>query len=145
MPNQDLPIGQSERPGADYRGALVYRQEHGYTLITMLVSIRSLDEQSHIVSRALDIDIMEEAEHIPSGSALFTAVDVYHFPATDGMKIELTISSPAGKHQAHYTVHATGVEEDSPSPLWLDIVRSSESTGEHEVQPYCSPDHSLDR
>jgi hypothetical protein len=143
MPNQE-PQNQSERPGADYRGALVYRQEHGYKFITMTVSIRSLDEQSRVVSRAADLDIVEEAEHIPSGSPLLSAVDVYHFPVTDETRIELTIISKAGERQAHYTVHAAGVEEDSSSPLWLDIVKSSESI-EAEVQSYRSPDNSMGR
>jgi hypothetical protein len=145
MPNQEPQITYGERPGADYRGALVYRQERGFKLITMTVSIRTLDEQSRVVSRSLDIDILEEAEHIPSGSQSLTAVDVYHFPVTDGTKIELTISSQTGERQAHYTVHSTGVEEDSPSPLWLDIVKSSESIKEHDVQSYRGPDYSVDR
>lgn len=144
MTNQEPPIQRSERPGADYRGALVYRQEHGYKFITITISIRGLDEQSRVISRAYDLDVLEEAKHIPSGSPLLTAVDVYHFPVTDGTKIELAISSPAGEHQAHYTVHADGVKEDSSSTLWLDIVRSSESV-KHEVQSYHSPDYSIDR
>jgi hypothetical protein len=97
MPNQESPIKQSERPGADYRGALVYRQEYGFKFITMTVSLRNLDEQSRVVSRAHDLDILEEAEHIPSSSPLLTAVDVYRFPVTDGTKIELTISSQEGE------------------------------------------------
>ncbi len=144
MANQGPQINQSEKPTKDYRGSLVYRQEYGYKLITMSISIRTFGEQSRVISHAYDLDVEEEVEHFPSLSPFFTAVDVYHFPVTDGTNIELIISSHGGEHQARYTVHPTRVEEDSLY-LWLDIVKSSESVEEHNIQPYHNSDCSFDR
>jgi hypothetical protein len=124
----------------DHRGGLVYRQEHGYKLITMMVWLRTPDEQSCVVSRVGDLDIIEEADHIPSDSPLISlyprleAIDVYHFAVADGTEIELTIKDQSGERQVRYTVQAPGVlEEDSPS-FQLDIVRSSESVRDHHIQ-----------
>ncbi len=108
----------------DYRGALVYRQEYGYKLITMMVNLLAPDEQSFVVSHTYDLDVVEEAEHIPSSS--LTDVDVYHFAVTDGTEIELTIRDRKVMYTARYAVVSTGIEEHS-SFLWLDIVASSES------------------
>jgi hypothetical protein len=127
---------QNEKPATGYRGGLVYRQEYGYKLITMTISLRTHDEHSRVVSCASGLDITEEAEHIPSIAPL-AAVDLYHFAATDGTEILLTIKSQAGEHQARYTVQPDGVQEDSPF-LWLDLVRSSESI------PRLLPNHDRD-
>ena len=133
MINQEPGANQNEKPTAGYRGGLVYRQEYGYKLITMTVSLYT-NEQSKVVSHAYDLDITEEAEHIPSGPPL-AAVDLYHFPVTDDTVITLTITSQEQKQQARYTIHSTGIEEDSPF-LWLDIVRSPESISDQSFQPY---------
>jgi hypothetical protein len=89
----------------------------------MLIEPYTLDERSSVSSRVDDSDISEEVEHLPAASPLGT-VDVYHFPATDGMEIELTIRNQAGKHTARYTVAAAEVEEHSTF-VWLDVLRAS--------------------
>jgi hypothetical protein len=115
---------QSQKPVEGHRGALVYRQEYGYKLITMLIEPYTPDERSSVSSRADDFDIPEEVEHLPAASPHGT-VDVHHFPATDGMEIVLAIRNQAGKHTAHYTVAAAGVEEHSTF-VWLDVLRVSD-------------------
>jgi len=98
------------------------------------VSLHTPDEQSHVVTHAYDLDIREEAEHLPARPPL-AAVDVYHFPATDGTEITLTIKSQEQERQAHYTIHDTGVTEDSAF-LRLDIIQSNESINDPTFQPY---------
>ncbi len=122
MINQQGAINQRQKPIERYRGALIYKQEYGYKLITMVIDLRTPDERSRVTSWTYDLDIPEEAEHLPAGSQL-AAVDLYHFPATDGMEIELTIRSQAGEYIARYSVDATGIEEHS-SFLWLDVVKA---------------------
>jgi hypothetical protein len=134
---------QNTETTKDHRGGLIYQQEHGYKLITMIVWLRTPDEQSHVVSREENMDFTEKANYIPSGQPLslsylhIAAIDMYHFSAIDGTEIELTISFPSGERQlqAHYTVHANGIEEDSPS-IQLDIVRSGESIGDYHIQTH---------
>ncbi len=100
MTNQQLAINQRQKAIEGYRGTLVYRQEYGYKLITMMIDLCTPDERSRVTSWAYDYDIPEEAEHLPAGSPL-SAVDLYRFPATDGMEIALTIRS-----QEENTQHA---------------------------------------
>jgi hypothetical protein len=104
-----------------YRGALVYRQENGYTVITITVTLRE-HETSQVTTYDSHLPIAEEAEHLPN-------IDLYYFAATPGTRIQLLIASPTGTQEAWYSV--TGEEviaEKSPAlPLCLDIVRSSES------------------
>lgn len=138
MTNHEPQTNQSKKPAAGYRGGFVYRQEYGYKLITMTISLHTPDKQSIVTTRAYGLDITEEAEHIPSGLPL-AAVDLYHFAVTDGTKILLTIKSQAGEQQAHYTVQPNGIEENSPS-LSLDLVRSSESVRTSKTPAY----HDLD-
>ncbi len=115
---------QSQKSVEGYRGALAYRQKYGYKLITMLIEPYTPDERNSVSSRVDDFDIPEEVEHLPATSSLGT-VDLYHFPAIDGMEIELTIRNQAGKHKARYTVAAAGVEEHSTF-VWLDVLRASD-------------------
>jgi len=128
MGNQQVVINQSQKPIEGYRGTLVYRQEYGYKLITMMIDLRTPDERSRVRTWAYDFDIPEEAEHLPTGSPL-AAVDLYRFPATDGMEIELTIRSQAGEYTARYIVDATGIEEYS-SFLWLDVMKARDGLRE---------------
>lgn len=130
MANQQIAINQSQKPVEGYRGALVYRQEYGYKMITMLIDPYTLDERSSVSSRVYDLDIPEEVEHLPAGSPL-AAIDLYHFPATNGTEIELTIRNRAGEHKARYTVAADGVEEHS-SFLWLDVLKARDGMGAHD-------------
>jgi hypothetical protein len=116
---------RNEKPAAGYRGSFVYQQEYGYMLITLMIHLHTPDEQSIVCTRASGLDIREEAEHLPSGSPL-AAIDLYHFAATDGTEIFVTIKGHAGEQQARYLIHADAIEEDSPF-LWLTLVRSSES------------------
>ena len=95
MTNQQLEINQHQKPIEGYRGTLVDRQEYGYKLITMKIDLRTPDERSRVTSRAYDFDIPEEAERLPAGSPL-ASVDLYRFPAINGMEIELTIRSQEG-------------------------------------------------
>ena len=126
MTNQQGAFNQSQKSIEGYRGALIYRQEYGYKLVTMMIDLRTPDERS----RVYDLDIPEEAEHLPAGSPL-TAIDLYRFPVTDGMEIELTIRSQAGEDTAHYIVNATGVEECSSFP-WLGVIKARERLREHQ-------------
>lgn len=87
-----------------------------------MIDLRTPDERSCVISHVAHLPIMEEAEHLPASLPL-TAIDLYHFPATDGMEIELTIRSKGGVQKAYYTVDATSVEEHS-SFLWLDVVKT---------------------
>lgn len=125
MTHQQLAVNQGQKPVEGYRGALLYRQEYGYKLITMMIDLRTPDERSRVIGRVADLPLTEEAEHLPAGLPL-TAIDLYHFPATDGMEIELTIRSKAGVQKAYYTVDATSVEEHS-SFLWVDVVKARDS------------------
>jgi hypothetical protein len=133
MISQQGAISQPQKTIEGYRGALIYRQEYEYKLITMMIDLRTPDERSRVTSRAYDFDIPEEAERLPAGS-LLAAVDLYHFPATDGMEIELTIRSQAGEDTARYIVNATGLEECS-SFLWLDVIKARDSLRKRHTLP----------
>ncbi len=102
----------------DYRGGLIYRQEYGYKLVTMAVSVAPR-EQSHVTSYAHNLPITEEAEHIQG-------VDLYHFAVTDKTEIQLTMETPAGNKEAWYTVQPDDIIAQCP-PLKMDIVRSDKS------------------
>jgi hypothetical protein len=128
MTNQQGAFNQGQKPIEEYWGALIYRQEYGHMLVTMMIDLRTPDERSSVTSRVYDLDIPEEAEHLPAGSPL-AAIDLYHFPATDGMEIELIIRSQAGTDTACYIVKTTGVEEHS-SFLWLDVIKARDSLRE---------------
>jgi hypothetical protein len=121
MGNQRVAINQSQKSIEGYQGVLIYRQAYGYKLITMIVDLHAPDERSRVTSWAYDLDIPEEAEHLPAGSLLAT-VDLYHFLVMDGMEIELTIRSQAGEDTAHYIVNATGIET-----LLISLVRCDQS------------------
>jgi hypothetical protein len=90
MIHQTPKSNQGQKPVEGYRGALVYRQEYGYKLITTMIDLCTLDERSSVISRLDDLPITEEAEHLPADLPL-TAIDLYRFLATNGMEIELTI------------------------------------------------------
>jgi hypothetical protein len=130
MANQQRGINQSQKPVEGYRGALVYRQEYEYTLITLMIDLLTPDERSSVSSHADDFDIPVEAEHLHTGSPL-AAVDLYHFPVTDGKEIELTIRNRAGEHKTRYPVAANGVEEHS-SFLWLNVLKARDGLGAHD-------------
>ena len=133
MTNQQVAINQRQKPIEGYRGALVFRQEYGYKLITMMIDLRTPDERSRVTSWTYDLDIPEEAEHLPTGSPL-AAVDLYHFPAPDGMEIELTIRSHEGEYTARYIVNATCIEECSAF-LWLDVIKARDGLRERHTFP----------
>jgi len=133
MGNQRVAVNQSQKPIEGYRGVLIYRQEYGYKLITVLVDLHTPDERSCVTSWAYDLDIPEEAEHLPAGSPL-AAIDLYHFLATDGMEVELTIKGQGGEYTARYIVHATGIEERS-SFLWLDMMKARDGLRERKTLP----------
>ncbi len=101
-----------------YRGALVFRQEDGYILVTITVSVAP-DETSQVISHANNLPVPEEAEHLPG-------VDLYHFAVSEGTQIQLAITSPRGKEEAWYTVSRHTVLA-VVSPIHLSIVRASES------------------
>jgi hypothetical protein len=102
----------------DYRGSLVYTQEYGYKMVTMMISVTP-DEQSNVTSHAYNLPVSEEAEHLQE-------VDLYHFAVTDGTQIQLTIETSAGSKEAWYTVHPDTIVAEH-SPIEMDIVRSDES------------------
>jgi hypothetical protein len=134
MTYQQSTSSQNEKPVEGYRGTLVYQQEYGYKFITIIIDLRTPDEQSMVRTRAYDLDITEEADHIPSTYPPLAAIDVYDFPAVDGTEIMLTVKSQTGERRARYTIHPDGVEEHS-SFLWLSITRSSESVRDIKAQP----------
>jgi hypothetical protein len=84
----------------------------------MTVSVAA-NEQSHITSYAHNLPFSEEPEHLPR-------IDLYHFAVTDGTQIQLTLETPAGHKEAWYTVHPNAIIAE-PSPLTMDIIRSTES------------------
>src|SRR5215467_2327832 len=96
----------------DYRGALVYRQEDGYKMVTMTVSVGP-NEQSHVTSHAYNLPVSEEVEHLQK-------TDVYSFPATDGTRIQLTIDTTKGTEEAWYSVNRDDVLADD-SPLLYEL------------------------
>lgn len=102
----------------DYRGALIYRQENGYKMVTLTLSIAP-GEQSRVTSYAHNLPVVEEAERLQ-------AVDLYHFAVTDGTQLQLTIETPAGRKEAWYTVQPREIVAE-PSELEVTIVYSDES------------------
>jgi hypothetical protein len=96
MTNQQGIINQSQKPVEGYRGTLVYQQEYGYKLITLMVSLLTPDEQSRVTTCDCGFTFTEEAGRISLGS-LLTAVDLYYFAVTEGTEIELTMRSPWGE------------------------------------------------
>ncbi len=140
MTNQQGAFNQRQKSIEGYRGALIYRQEYRYKLVTIMIDLRTPDERSSVTSRVYDLDILEEAEYLPAGSPL-AAVDLYHFLATDGMEIELTIRGQRGEYTARYIVHATGIEERS-SFLWLDVMKARDDLRERKTLPL-DPEHDV--
>lgn len=113
----------SDQQEKTYRGALVYRRESGYWLVTMTVSRFTPQETTQVVTHAFDLPIEEQAEHLEG-------VDLYHFPVYTGTHIHLRIAGASmGEQEAWYTVStATCILEDSLT-IWLDVLESSESSG----------------
>ena len=134
MINQRGAINQRQKPIEGYRGTLVYRQEYGYKIITMMIDLCTPDERSKVTSHVYDLDIPEEAEYLHAGSPL-AAIDLYHFPATDGMEIKQTIRSQAGTDTECYIVKTPGVEEHS-SFLWLDVIKARDGLWECHTPPF---------
>jgi hypothetical protein len=102
----------------DYRGGLVYRQEYGYKMVTITVSVAP-DEHSYVISYAHNLPLAEEIEHLQE-------VDLYHFAVTDGTRIQLTIETPIDNKEAWYTVRPDEIIAE-PSSIELTLVRSEES------------------
>ena len=48
---QQLAVNQGQKLVEGYRGALVYRQEYGYKLITMMIDLYTPDERSCVISK----------------------------------------------------------------------------------------------
>jgi hypothetical protein len=119
MANQEPTRSQKSSEG--YRGVLIYRQECGCKLVTMMITLRTPGEQSHIAIWSHDLDTLEDIEPLSVGS-LHAAIDLYHFRITGSAEIELAIKNQEGEYTAYYTVNTTRVEEYS-SFLWLDIVK----------------------
>jgi hypothetical protein len=140
MTNQQLEINKRQKPIEGYWGTLVYRQVYGYKLITMMIDLRTPDERSRVTSWTYDFDIPEEAERLSAGSPL-AAVDLYRFPATDGMEIELTIRSQEGEYTACYITDATGIDEHSAF-LWLDVMKAHDGLRESLTRPL-APDEDI--
>src|SRR5579885_3048843 len=92
MGHQQFKVNQGQKPVEGYRGVLIYKQEYGYKLLTIMIDLCTPDEQSRVVSHFGEIDLVENANEIPACLPL-TAIDVYHFAVTDGAEIELTIKN----------------------------------------------------
>ncbi len=125
MITQKLENSQSQKFAKQYRGTLVYKQEFGYKLVTMLIDLCTCDERSSVITRLGNFDLEERAEHIPASVPLI-AIDFYNFPATDGTEIELTIKSQGKEQTARFIVDANGIQKQ-PSFLWLDVLKAGES------------------
>jgi len=102
----------------DYRGSIVYTQEHSYKTFTIMVKVAP-DEQSHVITHSHNLPIIEEAEHLQH-------TDLYHFAATDGTRIQLTLETPAGNTEVWYTVAPDDIVAEKPT-IHMDIVRSEDS------------------
>ena len=100
------------------RGVLVYRQEDGYMMITITISVTP-DEYCQVISHAFGLPIEEEAEHLPG-------LDVYHFVVSCGTKVELSVALPMGVEEVGYRVSRHTVLRVASS-LYLSIVRSNGS------------------
>jgi hypothetical protein len=134
MANQALKNNQSQKSIEGYRGVLVYRQESGYKLVTMIIDMYTPDEQSHITIWSHNLDTLEYREPLHV-NALHTAFDLYHFRVADDANIELLIKRQEGVSEAYYTVGATGIEEYS-SFLWLDVVNFRGRIKQHHTRPH---------
>ncbi len=111
-----IQLSINQKP--DYRGALVYRQEDGYTMVTLTISVLP-SEHSQVISHACDLPVPEEAEHLPG-------IDLYHFAGTFDTRIQVTIATPMGAEEAWYIASRQTVLA-LVSLLHLSIVPSSES------------------
>jgi hypothetical protein len=120
MTKQASRSDQKQKPIDRYRGVLIYKQEPGYKMITMMIDLHTPDEQSHITIWLRDLDTLEYRKPLHV-DALHTAFDLYHFRIANDADIELLIKHQEGVCEAYYTVGATGIEEYS-SFLWLDVV-----------------------
>src|SRR5258708_296657 len=133
MINREL-TGTRQESADEYRGRLVYQQEDGYKFIRMTIKLHTPDEQSIVTVHTPDLTYREDTEHAFADPPLL-AEDRYYFPVADDTEITLTIKGQDEEHRAYYTVHSTGIEEDS-SFIWLDIVQSPKSISNHSFQPY---------
>ena len=55
MTNHQGAVNQGQKPIEGYRGALIYRQEYGYMLITMMIDLRTPDERSNVTPDVITI------------------------------------------------------------------------------------------
>lgn len=117
MIDQELQTNLEKEPL--YRGVLVYRNEYGYRLLTLMVDLYTPDEQSCVTSSLGEVELVEEVDCLPSCLPL-AGIDIYHFAVVEGTEITLTITDHAEEHQARYTIHANGVEEH-PSSFRLHV------------------------
>src|SRR5260370_15517124 len=93
----------------------------------MTVSLRG-DERSEVTTHAYDLPRQEEVEHL-------TGVDLYHFPAWDGARIQLTIHDSEEIQEAWYSVHGHSIVEEQSQHFWVDIMQSSESRDVKSLVP----------
>jgi hypothetical protein len=121
-----------QKPIDRYRGVLIYKQEPGYKMITMMINLHTPDEQSHITIWSHDLDTLEYGKPLHV-DALHTAFDLYHFRVADDADIELLIKRQEGVCEAYYMVDATGIEEYS-SFLWLDMVNVHDRIKRHHTR-----------
>jgi hypothetical protein len=105
------PTDTSQEP-ENYRGDLVYLQEHGRKLVVISVTVTS-DERSYVISHVDDLPLAEEEVRFPG-------FDSYFFRIPDDARLHLIIESPAGSKDAWYTLTPDEVIAH-PSPLTLDI------------------------
>lgn len=64
MIDQELQTNLEKEPL--YRGVLVYRNEYGYRLLTLMVDLYAPDEQSCVTSSLGEVELVEEVDCLPS-------------------------------------------------------------------------------
>ena len=126
---------RSEKDPQYYRGGLVYRREPGHMVITMTISRLTSDESTSVTTHAYHLPLHEEAEHLAGGGPTLVGVDLYHFSATAGARLQLTITTRTTTYEAWYAIGETTVEPEAEETIWLDmIVATSERRARHGTE-----------
>ena len=129
---------RNEKDPQYYRGGLVYRWESGQLVITMTMSRLTPDESTSVTAHAHHFPLREEAEHLAGGGPTLVGVDLYHFSAPIGARLQLTITTRTTTYQAWYTIGETTMEAKAEETIWLDVLAANFSTLKRVVKGRCS-------
>ena len=117
---------RNEKDPQYYRGGLVYRRESGQLVITMAVNRLTPDESTSVTTHAHHLPLHEEAEQLAGGGPTLVGVDLYHFSAPAGARLQMTITARTNTYQAWYTGRETTVEAGAQETIWLDVLAAKE-------------------